>query len=958
MQDKRHDEHPELFQKLSKALEDDEDRQNYLHLSYQVSFYPKVGTMLIRVFEGKKLITRFEHFGIHALGLHRLGSPISELDPDHRRFAQHLLRFAVLNPSEGYFSIPKKQVSFFLAHLSKFRDVGFFQGKRKVQFSDHPLTPMVELREENPTEVHLRASFQEEHSGKAYPYDQVRVFSGRRSWALCEDVFFPIKSSLVTPLLEDFNELGELTLRGAEAADFIQEYLPTLAKKPEVLLPEGFKPPEVRQEKPELAYEIEEDRVQDKLVLRMHFNYGGHVLPPHVDDKDVMVRVQNGEQPILIRRDMEFEKDTLQKYQDQGFHRVSQDRFETGGEAAMDFVTETLPILKKEAKVTGEDSLNQFRLFGELAQEQIRARATTSGMDWLEVDLGFEIQDVAISYDIIQALLSQGRRYLPVPGKGFVKINREDLLALEEKILEIEGEISEGGKLRVAPFQAVYLDESFAIDWSQKQELGAIVKSLRNIKGVPSRPLPQSLDAILREYQHHGFDWLHFLHDHNFHGILADDMGLGKTLQALAYLQDRKERFGATPNLVLAPTSVVFNWASETKKFTPNLKTVLLYGPHRKHLYKEIADADVVFTSYALFRRDAEILSKHHWHTVILDEAQNIKNYRSKTAQLVKKLKADQRWALTGTPLENRLSELWSIFDFLMPGFLGSYPHFKKKYQQPIENDHSSAHLDRLRRRIYPFILRRIKDEVAKELPPKTEVTHFCEMTHDQNKVYHEVLAACRKQVFQEVEKRGLDRSHVSILTALLRLRQICCHPDLLGPQFQKREIDSGKLEAFKDLLSEVISEGHRVLVFSQFVEMLNILKKWFEKESIAFEYLDGRTRRREEKIKNFNENKEIPVFLVSLRAGGTGLNLTGADYVIHYDPWWNPAVQDQATDRVHRIGQTKHVFSYKLITKDSVEEKILMLQEKKRGLVKGLLSSDSALGKKLSYEDLEYLFS
>jgi len=747
-------------------------------------------------------------------------------------------------------------------------------------------------------------------------------------------------------------------LRGTEAADFIQEYLPTLAKKPEVVLPEGFKPPEVRQEKPELVFDLFEDKEKDKLVLTIRFNYGGHSLAPHYDDKDVMERVGEGDIPILIRRDMEFEREVLQKYQNQGFHRVAKDRFETGGDAAMDFISETLPKLKKEGLVTGEEKLSQFKLFGELAQPQIRARATTSGVDWLEIDLAFEVQDTAISYEVIQTLLTQGRRYLQLPGKGFVKINREDLLTLEEKIQEIEGELSQEGKLRVAPFQAVYLDETFAIDWSQKQELGEIIKSLSDIQGIPSRVLPGSLQAVLREYQHHGFDWLQFLHDHHFHGILADDMGLGKTIQALTYLLDRKERYNAAPNLVLAPTSVVFNWANETKKFTPDLKALLLYGANRKHLYKEIANSDLVLTSYALFRRDAEILSKQKWHTVILDEAQNIKNYRSKTAQLVKKLKADQRWALTGTPLENRLSELWSIFDFLMPGFLGSYNHFKKKYQQPIENEHSSAHLDRLRRRIYPFILRRIKDEVAKELQPKTEVTHFCEMTHEQGKVYQEVLSACRKQVFTEVEKKGLDRSHVSILTALLRLRQICCHPDLLGPQFKKREIDSGKLDSFKDLLLEVISEGHRILVFSQFVEMLNILKLWFEKEKINYEYLDGRTRRREERIKNFNENASIPVFLVSLRAGGTGLNLTGADYVIHYDPWWNPAVQDQATDRVHRLGQTKHVFSYKLITKDSVEEKILMLQEKKRGLVKGLLSSDSALGKKLSYEDLEYLFS
>jgi SNF2 family DNA or RNA helicase len=449
-----------------------------------------------------------------------------------------------------------------------------------------------------------------------------------------------------------------------------------------------------------------------------------------------------------------------------------------------------------------------------------------------------------------------------------------------------------------------------------------------------------------------------FLHAHRFHGILADDMGLGKTIQALSYLMNLKNRHGPQPNLVIAPTSVVFNWANEAKKFTPDLKVLVLTGPERKDLYEQIGSHDLVITSYAIFRRDVETLTKQNWRAVILDEAQNIKNYRSKTALLVKEIQAQQRWALTGTPLENRLSELWSIFDFLMPGFLGSYPHFKRKYQMPIEAQQSREQLDRLKRRIYPFVLRRLKSEVARELPPKTEVINYCEMNGDQVKLYHEVLAACRRQVFEEVEKRGIERSQVSILTALLRLRQVCCHPELLGPSFKKREVSSGKMDAFKDLVTEVLDEGHRVLVFSQFVEMLSLLRSWLEEAGIAYEYLDGRTRRREERVRSFNENPAIPVFLVSLRAGGTGLNLTGADYVIHYDPWWNPAVQDQATDRVHRIGQTKHVFSYKLITKDTVEEKILQLQENKRSLAKELLSSDSALGKKLTQEDLEYLFS
>jgi len=690
----------------------------------------------------------------------------------------------------------------------------------------------------------------------------------------------------------------------------------------------------------------------------LHFSYRGHVVPPHVNEEDVMVEVKGGDKPLLIRRDMLTEKLILKDFYEQGFLRKSAVRFETGGEGGFEFVTDTLPRLKERGKVEGEENLKGFKLFGQLGEAQIKARAVTSGIDWLELEVGFEIEGVEIPYEVVQSLVSQGKKYLKVPDKGFVKINFEDFSKLEEKISELEGEIDSKGKLKVSQFHATYLDETLKVDWSENRNLGDMIRSLRETTQIPQRKLPDTLQATLREYQHHGFDWMWFLHQHGFHGILADDMGLGKTVQALTHLLDRKALEGPQPNLILAPTSVVFNWANETKKFTPDLKALVLTGPDRKELYSQIDSHDLILTSYAIFRRDVEVLTERTWRTVILDEAQNIKNYRSKTALLVKELKAEQRWALTGTPLENRLSELWSIFDFLMPGFLGSYPHFKRKYQQPIEVHQSKEHLERLRKRIYPFFLRRLKDEVASELPPKTEVTSICEMTTDQKKLYQEVLAACRRQVFADVEKKGIHRSQVSILTALLRLRQVCCHPELLGPNFENKGVSSGKLDAFKDLVTEVIDEGHRILVFSQFVEMLTLLRNWLEESNISYEYLDGRTRRREEHIRRFNESSDIPIFLVSLRAGGTGLNLTGASYVIHYDPWWNPAVEDQATDRVHRIGQTKHVFSYKLITKDSVEEKILLLQEKKRTLARELLSADSALGKKLSFEDLEFLFS
>ncbi len=958
MQDRDPPQHPRMFEKLSKAIREEEGDEGFLQFGYQIEFLPRQNCLAIKVVLGDEGVTRFERFGIHALGLHRHGTPQSELDPEHRRFAQHLLRFANLNASEGFYVVPRKHIAFFLSKLAKFPRVESLGDGSPAKFSEQPLVPLVELLEQTKSHVKLAASFQDSETLKEFPFAGATVFLGPRVWAWVGGAFYPIKSTVLSPMLSDFNADGQLVLTGDEAADFIQDYLPQLARKPQMILPEGFHLPEILETQAEAVYSVREDTARDKLILEILFAYGEHRVPPHEQESEVLVEAVKDGKKILVRRNLAYERETLAPFLEQGFLRVGPTRFETGEDKALDFVSQTLPKLKQEADLEGEEELRHFKLFGDLGALQLKAKAAPAGIDWLEMDLGFEIDGIEVPYEVVQTLIAQGKRYLHIPGKGFARIQKEDLQKLEEKLAELEGEIDAGGRLRLSGYHAAYLDEMLRVDWSRHQDFGAMIRSLRHSQEIPKRQLPPRLSAVLRDYQHHGYDWLHFLHDHRFHGILADDMGLGKTLQALAYLQDRRDRQGPMPNLVLAPTSVVFNWANEAQKFTPELKVLILTGPERKQLYEEIPSADLVLTSYALFRRDVEVLAKQRWRTVVLDEAQNIKNFRSKTALLVKELQSEQRWALSGTPLENHLSELWSIFDFLMPGFLGSYPHFKRKYQQPVENEQSAEQLDRLRRRIFPFILRRLKDEVAKELPPKTEVVQYCEMTGDQQRLYHEMLASCRRQVFSEIEQKGIERSHVSILTALLRLRQVCCHPELLGPNFKKREIVSGKMEAFQDLVTEVLSEGHRILVFSQFVEMLSLLRIWLEEEKIAYEYLDGRTRRREEKIKRFNGDASIPVFLVSLRAGGTGLNLTGADYVIHYDPWWNPAVQDQATDRVHRLGQTKHVFSYKLITKDSVEEKILMLQERKRSLAKGLLGADSALGKKLKIEDLEYLFS
>jgi SNF2 family DNA or RNA helicase len=709
---------------------------------------------------------------------------------------------------------------------------------------------------------------------------------------------------------------------------------------------------------PKADFQLSEDARDDQLAVTIRFRYGDHKIPPHQHDDDLLYQIASGAESVLLYRNLKFEKETLEKFLSQGFRRVAIDRFETGGEAALDFVADRLPPLHEEGEVFGEAELKQFRILSRFGKGDLKAEVVTYGLDWFSLDLKFVVEGQEIPFEVVRKLVSEGQRYLPLPGKGFVQLKTDEIKTLEETFTELEAEGESHGALQFKSFHAPFLEEILSIDWKAEKGFQEAVRSLRQLSGIPSQELPPGLQEILRPYQHHGYDWLRFLHEHHFHGILADDMGLGKTLQALAFLQDLKNRHGSRPCLVLAPTSVVFNWAAEARKFTPNLTVLQLTGAERKESYDRIAETDLILTSYAIYRRDAEILKKITWRTVILDEAQYIKNYRSKTAGLVKELQAEQRLALTGTPMENRLSELWSIFDFLMPGFLGKFLSFHRRYQRPIEESQDAEALERLKKRLHPFVMRRQKEEVAPELPPKTEIDQFCEMEPEQRKLYEQILLSSRKSVLQEVEEKGIERSQFSILTALLRLRQVCCHPSLMGPEFKQKEIESGKFIMFQELIEEILSEKHRIIVFSQFVEMLTLLRGWLDEKKIAYEYLDGRTRKREERIRRFQDDVEIPIFLISLKAGGTGLNLSEADYVIHYDPWWNPAVQDQATDRVHRLGQKQHVFAYKLITKDSVEEKILTLQERKRDLFRGVLTADSKLGKKLSYEDIEYLFS
>ena len=470
--------------------------------------------------------------------------------------------------------------------------------------------------------------------------------------------------------------------------------------------------------------------------------------------------------------------------------------------------------------------------------------------------------------------------------------------------------------------------------------LAELAARLKDFSGIDPIPTASGLQATLRDYQLAGFHWMQFLARHGLHGILADDMGLGKTLQTLAHILTEKQSGHSRelPTLVIAPTSVVPNWRAEVLKFTPSLRVLVLNGPDRKKYYRSIPHADIVLTSYALLQRDIDKLAAVPFHMVVLDEAQYIKNPRSKMAQAACKLDARNRLCLSGTPIENHLGELWSLMNFLVPGFLGTEDAFNKRFRTPIEKDGDLERNAILKSRVAPLILRRTKDQVAKELPPKTELVHLIELNTGQKDLYETVRATMNKRVREAIAARGIEQSQIVFLDALLKLRQICCHPKLLPEDYSNDVVESAKLDFLTELLAVLIEEGRRILLFSQFTTMLALIEAHLVKEKIQYLKLTGASKDRGKLVEDF-QNGKAPVFLISLKAGGTGLNLTAADTVIHYDPWWNPAAEAQATDRAYRIGQNNPVFVHKLLCQDTVEERIHKLQQDKGKLAAGILA-------------------
>ena len=714
----------------------------------------------------------------------------------------------------------------------------------------------------------------------------------------------------------------------------------------------------VESEPPAVILELRGGLAQLDALLQ--FRYGQRILTAGVAAAEPWM-ADPGAPRRYITRDLPAERAALARLQRAGFTGPDdQGRLRlVGNERVLSFFAREFGRLQREWQVTMEERL-QRSTSQNIERIEPRFEITPSGVQWFDLNVAYATASgEKFSAADIQRLILSGHGHARLRNGKTAIIDTGAVEELQEVLLDCAPQQHSQG-YRLTQNQAGFIEASLAQQgWKAKApaEWRSRVAQQSGQAKLECPPLG-ALDAVLRPYQKHGVAWLHFLRENSFGGILADEMGLGKTLQALAFLKSvrDRERTGL-PSLVVCPTSLVWNWLAEAAKFTPELKVLALHGPDRHEAFARVNGADLIITSYALIRRDAEKYASLEFDTVILDEAQHIKNRQTQNAQAVKAVRSRHRIVLTGTPLENSVLDLWSIFDFLMPGYLGAAQDFRERYEMPITREKSEAAQARLARRLRPFMLRRLKREVAADLPEKLEQVSWCELTPDQQAVYTELLQASRRELTDAVGAQGLARSRMIALNALLRLRQACCDLRLLPLDNVNPATASAKVDLFAELLEEAIDGGHRVLVFSQFVTMLHLLRDKLHNEDIAFCYLDGSTSNRGEVVQRF-QTTNVPVFLISLKAGGVGLNLTGADTVIHFDPWWNPAVEDQATDRAHRIGQKRVVTSYKLITRGTVEEKILALQNRKRDIIRATLGGEEALTEALSWEEIQELFA
>ncbi len=877
---------------------------------------------------------------------------------DDREALRVLARFESGNPRHPAVDVRSEDVAELLP-LLKDRKVLLEPALKQLRFSEDILRPRFDLETVGGDTIIVKASFGRQNDDRRFSLLQGGWFEGWPCWNI------------------DTQEgiARQVDRRVSPAA------MRRLMKSPTIAEPMGELVNVIMQGLPKVALEIGGDlpdlsQIADVIDMEPTFRMraGGSLMEADVSlvaaygDDELAVRADGITPPVIvqppaegskrarcIRVDIAAQQEAVSLLLDLGLRPDETGQaFVAQADEALTFWTEGLAELPE----TWDLFVPEHLVDTQVRSASLSAFAkVTSGVDWLNVNIDFSVDGVGVDRDELRRCLSDGKKYARLEDGSFAAFDPDSVQAMLDREIELLTAADKNGKLPLS--HAGHVQE--LLNHADKSSVAAkakkLFKTLNNMDEIERVKKPRTLKAKLRPYQEDGLSWLQFVHNLRSGGVLADDMGLGKTVETIALLCAVKVKQKSVRALIVAPTSVVRNWQRELRRFAPTLSVALWHGADRKEQWDQVKVSETIITSYALLRRDVDQLSELELDYLVLDEAQHIKNPLSATAQAAKQIPAERKLALTGTPIENRLSEIWSIFDFVSPGLLGPLDQFEKRFSRPIEaGDYKTA--QRLRAIIHPFILRRTKLEVAKDLPEKLEADQLCELSGDQKATYAQVAREVRAQVMGEVEKSGLAKSQLHILAGLTKLRQAACDPRLLGLPREFTHQDSGKLVALRELMANAFEGGHKVLVFSQFVSMLKIIEKAFKEDGIVYEYLDGSTKDRSERIDRFQDDPTVSCFLISLKAGGLGLNLTAADTVVHFDPWWNPAVEQQATDRAHRIGQTKVVTVYRLVAAGTIEEKILELKERKRALVSSVLMEDVGGAKKLTTADLDDLFA
>lgn len=753
---------------------------------------------------------------------------------------------------------------------------------------------------------------------------------------------------------EKYLQKGNILIRKEDWPKQLQQYILPLTKEYKVEFDKSLIK-EVKEGEPEVRLMLLEKG--EYLVFQPIFSYKGFEVKGN--EKDT-ITIPVEDKILIVHRNKEKEREFLQKLE--ALH--SQFIRPEGG---YNLVLKGSDVLKNnwfflfvdamnewKIPVTGFDALKNFRFNTAKPKTQIFIR---SGMDWFDAKVNIQFGDQQITIADVKKALTNKQSFVQLQD-GTLGILPEDWLKKYSLLFKVgEGKHEQ---LRLSKYYYSVIDELYEkkSDEEVMIQLEEKYERLKEFKNIKEIEVPSVLDHVLRPYQVSGYHWLNYLSEVGWGGILADDMGLGKTVQALTFMQHFREKHGKLTAIVICPTTLIYNWENEIKKFTPQLTYQIHHGGARTRDKNQLVQTNVVITTYGTLRSDIKLLVDINFDYVILDESQAIKNPQSKVTKAASLLEAKNRVCLSGTPLQNNTFDIYAQMNFLNPGMLGSVEFFRNEFATPIDKFGEQEQKEHLRKLLYPFILRRTKEQVAKDLPDKTEMILFCEMEDEQRKIYDAFRNSFREKILGTIEQQGIDKSQLTILQGLMKLRQICDSPAIMNEE-EKYPNVSIKLDELTREISENIG-NHKALIFSQFLGMLALIKEKLKEQEVPFEYFDGSTSttERQRAIENFQNNDECRVFLISLKAGGVGLNLTAADYVYIVDPWWNPAVEQQAIDRTHRIGQTKNIFAYRMICKDTIEDKILQLQERKRSLAKELIADDATFVKSLTKADVEYLFS